>query len=206
MLETVDITVFEEAELEWYFGLDLPGTPGEASTFGAMCSRLQMQNYATSERPSEGAPWTEIIACKKGSMSCVNDVEDQMAAFLDARRRAKTIREALKTLTAAQYGALQSRYGGTVHDERLISWFGDLAGVALVTKAAEALRRERATMCAHASTADTLAGMTIALKSKRTVKAERAILRRQLEAVRREASAIIDSGRAAYARARRGLR
>src|SRR5207248_3193473 len=87
------ITPFEEMDLRWYFGLDLPGVPGLASSFGAMCARLQQKKRDSKERPSADAPWTRIMKCRPAAASrCNSTTEDAIIEYLDTHRRAARMR------------------------------------------------------------------------------------------------------------------
>src|SRR5438132_819581 len=111
------ISPFEEMELRWFFGLDLPPMPGTTSSFRAMCTQLQQKNRRTKERPSDGTPWTQILKCKVSHDGTLeNAAEDAMLDYLDAQRRPARIRATLRTLSAVEYAVLDARFGQVVVD------------------------------------------------------------------------------------------
>src|SRR5260221_14166197 len=131
------------AELWWYFAFNIPVPPGHASAFGPMCNRLERANPNTEERPTpfvvkpggitEGAAWTEIIACGHGGEE-PNDGEDAMIAHLDAKRATATVAGYLAELPRRDYLVLEAYYGGwSIEPDKHL---GHYRAVARLTKVA----------------------------------------------------------------------
>ena len=198
------LTLAEEADLKWYFGLDLPAPPGTGSSFGAMCDRLQRAHAKTTERPSDGVPWTEIVFCGRGHGGTVGDaVEDAMHDHLDARRRAAKLRGVLARLSALDYAVLDARYGGATHDEALVRMFAELAGVVLVTETIHAENVRRAANDQHETADRTVLGVVGVSKDRAASKDERIAARRWIEQARHEAETITARAVSAFVDAKR---
>ena len=203
-VDVAALTLAEEADLKWYFGLDLPAPPGSGSSFGAMCDRLQRAHAKTTERPSDGVPWTEIVFCGRGHGGTVGDaVEDAMHDHLDARRRAAKLRGVLERLSALDYAVLDARYGGATHDEALVRMFAELAGVVLVTEAIHAENMRRAANDQHETADRTVLGVLAVAKNQASSKADRVAARRWIENARREAEALTTRATISFVRAKR---
>ena len=203
-VDVAALTLAEEADLKWYFGLDLPAPPGTGSSFGAMCDRLQRAHAKTTERPSDGVPWTEIVFCGRGHGGTVGDaVEDAMHDHLDARRRAAKLRGVLARLSALDYAVLDARYGGATHDEALVRMFAELAGVVLVTETIHAENVRRAANDQHETADRTVLGVVGVSKDRAASKDERIAARRWIEQARHEAETITARAVSAFVDAKR---
>lgn len=205
----VSLSVADELDLQWYFGLDLPPAPGTASTFGAMCDRLQRAHAKTTERPSEDASWTEIVFCGHAQAGVVADsAEDGMHAYIDARRRATKLRALIERLSTIDRAVLEARYGGGVQDDGLTRMFAELAGVVLLTSTVRVENMRRASNGRHEMPSETVLDVIATSKNNGDSKDARAAARRWIERARREAEdaaasatiAFTDAKRAAVAR------
>ncbi len=198
------LTPAEEADLRWYFGLDLPAAPGTGSSFGAMCDRLQRAHAKTTERPSDDVSWTEIVFCGRGHGSVVGDaIEDAMHAHIDGRRRATKLRAVLERLSALDCAVLEARYHGGAHNETLVRMFAELAGVVLVTEAIHVENVRRAANDQHETADRTVAGMLTASKDRAASKDDRVAARRWIERARSEAHDLVAHAIAAFVQAKR---
>ncbi len=195
------LTLGEEAELRAFFMLYVPPAPGSCSSFGAMCTRVaNIQNRATTERPTPGAPWTEIVDCGRAAHAA-GDSEDGMIAHVDALRRMQRVRAALGGLAPHEHSVLAAHYSGE-HDAT--GPLGRLSAVAMLTSVAVAENRRRAVRDRHETVEETLASVAAAAKRSGGSTAERARARAIVDTVRRGAAALLDSARTRYASARRG--
>lgn len=197
------LTLADEVELKWYFGLDLPGVPGTASLFGPMCDRLQRRHAKTTERPSEGVPWTEIVFCGRGHDSLVDGaVEDTMHDHIDGHRRAAKLRRVLERLSALDYAVLEARFSHAAQDKALVRMFDELAAVVLVTETIRTENMRRAANDQHETADRTVLGMLAASKDRTASKPDRMAARRWIENARREAEQLTAHAIAAFVRAK----
>lgn len=140
------LSVRDEIELRAYFSSHAPPAPGEQSGFGAMCRRLgNSRNPRSNERPAPGTPWTEIVECRRAYAGANFDGEDAMLAYLDARRRFRSVCEALSRLSVREQRVLDAYYGSEPCEHPL----GQLATVASLTDTANRRNRARAARGMH---------------------------------------------------------
>lgn len=192
------LTLGDEAELRAFFAMYVPPAPGAVSGFGAMCNRLaNAKNPKTTELPSPNGPWTEMVECAH-ALSAAGDGEDAMIAHLDALRRMRHVRRALDAIERYEREVLAMHYGG---DLDAAGPLGRLSAVATLTSAAISENRRRAARDRHETVEETLADVAVLAKRPG---AQRVGARAILDAVRREASTLLDSARTSFARARRG--
>jgi hypothetical protein len=185
-----------EQELRRYFALDLPEPCGSSSTFGAMCDRVaNSRNTKTSELPSPGASWTEILDCHLQQMSVRPDrAEDVFIAYIDMRRSVARVHAALAKLSERDRDVLHARYAD---DDCELDW---------LTPTAERENRERAAGGRHESVAETVASVHRDAKDVRAAKSVRDVARAKVTAMRRESAEVLRAARARYGHARRAPR
>jgi hypothetical protein len=182
----------EEAELRAYFGCYRPGPPGERSNFGAMCTRLAAgRTPKSTERPTPGTPWTEIVECAGAHATANFDGEDAMVAYIDARLRFRRISTALSRLSARDQEVLGAYYGYSPGEHPL----GAHAEVACLTETACRRNRARAARGLHQPIEATVRWLAAATAPDG--RAER-------DQLQREATEMLVAATTSYARARRG--
>lgn len=176
----------DEAELRWYFGLNLPGVPGLASKFGAMCERVgNATNPKTDELPTEGVSWTEILACGHGFEGVVaNAAEDMMIDYIDAQKRVARMMRILDQLSDFECSVLRARY---TCPESAPSPLGEFTRVALLTRAAATENRKQAMKAEGESVVATIARLVDAARNAHRSKQERTSARAKLARIRDEA-------------------
>jgi hypothetical protein len=181
----------DERDLRIYFALDLPPCPGTPSTFGPMCDRVaNSRNPKTTELPSDGVSWTEILDCRLGQhMANVNGAEDAFIAFFDARRCLSRVHTALSRLSDRDHCLLHARYAD------------DDCDLAPLTPAAERENRERASRDQHEAVEETVVSLQREAKDMRAPKTNRDAARVKLATMRRESLDMLQEARVSYARA-----
>ncbi len=182
----------DEADLQAYFALELPPPPGTRSSFGPMCERLEnARNPKTTELPTAGAAWTEIIECRFRQASSTGDAEDAYIAYVDARRRVTRVHAALSRLSAHDEAVLRAHY------------VGDASALEPLTPTAERVNRECASRDRHETVDASLETVRREAKDMRAPKESRDAARAKLTAIRREATEMLRRARTSYAGARR---
>jgi hypothetical protein len=190
---TPRFSVHYEIELRTYFSLYLPSAPGDQSGFGAMCRRLgNSRSPRSNERPTPGTPWTEIVDCPRTYVGASFDGEEAMLTYLDARRRFRRVCEALSRLSERDQAALNAYYGAEPTEHPLER----LADVACLTQTAWARNRSRAARGVHEPIEATVRWLAAATAPD---------ARAAFEDVNREATAMVATAKANYARARRAM-
>ncbi len=187
------LSLRDEAELRAYFALELPPPPGARSSFGPMCERLEnARNPKTTELPTAGAAWTEIIECRlRQASNAASDAEDAYIAYIDARRRVARVHAILSRMTECEGEVLRAQYI-------------DGAGSAeSLTPTAERENRERAAGERHETVDASIENLRYEAKDMRASKANRDAARAKLGAIRRDMTERLRQARVSYARVRR---
>lgn len=186
----------DEAELRAYFALELPPPPGARSSFGPMCERLEnARNPKTTELPTAGASWTEIIECRlRQASNAADDAEDAYIAYVDARRRVARVHAALSRLSEREEAVLRAFYAR------------DVDAIAPLTPTAEKANRECAARGQHETVNASVGRLHREAKDMSASKASRDDARATLSAIRREATAMLQQARASYIRCRGAMR
>ena len=118
-----------------------------------MCERLENAcNPKTTELPTAGAAWTEIIECRLRQAS---DAEEAYIAYVDARCRVARVHAMLSRLLERDVAVLRAHY-----TER---------GVATVTPTAERENRERVSRDEHETAVASLENLRGEAKDVRAV-------------------------------------
>jgi hypothetical protein len=191
MERAADLSLADEIELRAYFMSYMPPAPGERSGFGAMCTRIaNARNGRSSERPTPGTPWTEVLECRTPHGAVAFDGEDAMVAHLDARGRFRRVCEALSHISAHDQEVLGAYYGNEACEHAL----GQLAAVAALTETAKRRNRARAAREIHEPVEVTVRWLAAATSPE---------ARGALTQIRCDAEALLCGARASYARARR---
>ncbi len=182
----------DEAELRAYFALELPPPPGTRSSFGPMCERLEnARNPKTTELPSAGVPWTEIIECRlRQATNSMSDAEDAYIAYVDARRRVSRVHSVLSRLPEREEAVLRAFYTR------------DADAIAPLTPTAERANRECAARGQHETVDASVKRLHREAKDMRASKTSRDDTRATLGAIRREATEMLREARVSYARVR----
>ena len=182
----------DEAELRTYFELELPPPPGTRSSFGPMCERLSnSRNPKTTELPSGGVSWTEIIECRlRQATNSMSDAEDGYIAYVDARRRVARVHSVLSRLSEREEDVLRAFYTR------------DADAVAPLTPTAERANRECAVREQHETVDASVERLHREAKDMRASKTSRDDARAALGAIRREATEMLQEARVSYARVR----
>ena len=169
---SIVLSARDEADLRWYFGAAKPSPPGVSSNFGRMCEREgNKMNPRTAERPSVGAPWTELIECKMSfGSSGTNASEDMMISYLDTQRRRGRVSRALAWLPELDQQALEAHYSREAPRAGILRRLGS---VAILSGAARRENRARAASGHHEPVEETLERLTLESKAGATREAAR---------------------------------
>jgi signal transduction histidine kinase len=194
------LSLSDEIDLRSYFGAARPPMPGVASVFGAMCERLgNARNPKTTEQPTPSASWTEILDCPMSfDHGTTNATEDAMIAYIDGQRRVARVHRVVSRLEHRDRIVLEAHYGGDVSS----SARRPVSGVAALTETAEWENRARAARDLHESVEESLIALRAEARDRNRPRTQREGARARLQAIRREAGALLDGARASYARAR----
>jgi hypothetical protein len=140
------LSLSDEADLRAYFSRFRPCAPGDRSNFGAVAARMASKRPPdSSQRPTPGTPWTELVECASARATVNFDGEEAMVAYLDARWRFRRVSRALSRLSQRDQEILDAYYGSEPTEHPL----GQLAAVACLTDTAQHRNRARATRGIH---------------------------------------------------------